>query len=630
MKSSRSQGTFVAFLTLAFFLGIGSASAVYWLLVAPGSTDQLADSVSPRPPSQLDEPITYQDIESSEISVQSEAAVKTIRSIDDLNDIKSSFERGLALRNLLANSTESQVAEFFRQTLELPPTNTAHVWQVAVVQRFAHINPRRALSVVLELDTQQYNIWQFVPSVFREWVHSDLDGAVAHARTLDENWKDSALNVIVQERRDLSEEILLAIARDLGNEQVAISAITQQKIVEAIGDPERAWNELAVELQDDMDHMWIIARVATAWVEQSGLSVLDQISQSITNLNMRQHIVHSALRTAANADPAGAFRYALTIENDQYNRSLTGVVDAWAGLDPHAALAAVSEVDRRTLRRQLEESVVGTWAYNKPSAVLESVSSLPEHVQPTAISIALRGIARNSPEEAAQFVGTLESGPTRMAAASSVADAWMNQDHEEALDWILNDPVNEEITSQLLQNVLWDLTRIDPNLAMEAALAQPISADDNQMGRGSGMGLELVVVSNLVHSDLDKAIELLPQVREGATRQSAYQAVTSAMIRDGQIDEALGMVRQVPESDRTALYMALASAWAGSDPKGLLNSMDRLPSKEVKSRAAMTLVSHNRFQKSLTEEQLEKAKKFLTDEDAKALEEGDENVYYGW
>ena len=256
---------------------------------------------------------------------------------------------------------------------------------------------------------------------------------------------------------------------------------------------------------------------------------------------------------------------------------------------------------------------------------------LTEHVQPTAISIALRGIARSSLEEAAQFVSTFESGATRMAAASSVADAWMNQDHEEALDWILNDPVNQEITSQLLQRVLWHLIRIDPNLAMATAIAQPINADDNQPGwAGTGMGLELLVITNLVHSDLDTAIELLPQVREGATRQSAYQSVTSAMIRDGQIDEALDMVRQAPESDRTSLYMVLASAWAGSDPEGLLNSMDRLPSKEVKSRAAMSLVSYNSFQKSLTDEQLEKAKKFLTEEDAKALDEGDGNVRLGW
>lgn len=630
MKSSRSQGTFVAFLTLAFLLGIGSASAVYWLLVAPGSTDQLADSVSPSPPSQLDEPITYQDIESSEIAVQNEAAVKTIRRIDDLNDIKSSFERGLALRSLLSNSTESQVAEFFKQTLDLPPTNTAYGRQVAVIQRFAHLNPRRALSVVLELDTQQYSTWQFISSIFREWAHSNLDEAVAHARSLDENWKRAALEVIVQERRDLSEEILIAIARDLGNEQIAISAIAQQKIEEAIGDPEKAWNEIVVELQDDTEHSWSIARVAAAWVEQSGLSVLDQIAQSLTNVGMRQTAVSTALRTAAITDPAGAFRYALTLENDQYNQSITGVLDTWARSDPHAALAAVSEVERRTLRRELEESVVRTWAYDQPRAVLESLSSLPEHAQPTAISTALQEIASNSPEEAAQFVATVESGPTRMAAATSVAFAWINEDHEAALDWILNDPATEEIASQLLQQVLWSLVRIDPTLAMATALAQPISADDNRTGWGSGMGLELAVISTLVHSDLDTAIELLPQVREGATRQSAYQAVTSAMIRDGQIDEALGMVRQVPESDRTALYMALASAWAGSDPEGLLNSMDRLPSKEVKSRAAMTLVSHNRFQKSLTEEQLEKAKKFLTDEDAKALEEGDENVFYGW
>ena len=617
-------------LTLAFLLGIGTASAVYWLLVAPGSTGQLVDSVPQSPSTQLDEPITNENIELSEISVQNETAAKTVRNLDDLNDIKSAFERGLALRTLLADSNESQVVDLFAQALDLPPTATGYGKQVAVVQRFAHLNPRRALSVVLAQDRQEYNVWQFVESIFREWSHSNLDEAVAHARTIDEDFKHSVLSVMLQERTDLSEETLLAIARDLGNEQVAVSAIARQKIEEAIGDPEKAWNELAVELQDDMDHWWTIARVASAWVEQSGLSVLDQISHSLTNLSVRQLVISNVLSDAANSDPAGAFRYALTIENDQYNQAVLNVLNSWAGSDPQSALAAVSEIDKRSLRKLLEESVVRTWAYNKPRVVLESLASLPEHVQRTAISSALSVIARSSPEEAAQFVTTLESGPIRKAAASSVAHAWINEDHEAALDWILNEPANEEIASQLLQGVLYNLVRIDPQLAMSTALSQPIADSGNDVRLGTGMGLELNVISSLAYSDLDTAIELLPQVREGATRQSAYQTITRAMIHDGEIDDALEMVRQAPQSDRTSLYMALASAWAGSDPEGLLNSMDRLPSKEVKSRAAMSLVSYNRFQRTLTDEQLETAKKFLTAEDEKKLEESDENVILGW
>ena len=60
----------------------------------------------------------------------------------------------------------------------------------------------------------------------------------------------------MQERTDLSDNTIRAIARDLDNEQIATSAIAQRKIEEAIDDPETAWNELAVDLQDDPGELW--------------------------------------------------------------------------------------------------------------------------------------------------------------------------------------------------------------------------------------------------------------------------------------------------------------------------------------------------------------------------------------
>lgn len=627
MKSTRSQGTFVALLTLAFVLGICTASAVYWLLAAPDRSDDMAATTEPSSVEEETEPKPTEQIDHDVTSSSSQTAMKTVRNLDELQEIKSAFERSVALRNLLLESDEAQVVELLAQSDDLVQSNYRHAMQVVVVQRLAQLNPKRALSRVLSLDDEGYNVWQLLSSVFEEWAHSDLDEAVAHARTINENWKGVALQAIVQERMDLSEEILLAIARDLGNEQVAVGAIAERKIEDALGDPERAWNELALDLQNDSQHIWNIARVATAWFEQDGIGVLDQINQSLTNGDTRRWVLRNVLRNVADSDPAGAFRFALTVDNDQYSQIASGVIDTWAQTDPQTALAAASEVEGRTLRRQLEESVVRTWGYSQPREVLDNIDVLPEHLQPTAISTAMSHVARNSPEEAAALVVGMSSGNTRTAAAIAVVGAWVDGDHEAALEWILNEPTNKEIKAQLLQGILWELVRIDPQLAMDTAVAQPIEQDG---ARRTGMALEVTVISSLAYSDLDKAIELLPQVRKGPSRLQAYQMVSGAMIRDGDVDEALNLAQQLDESARESFYMSLATAWAGTDPEGLLNSMNRLPSKGVKSRAAMMLLSFNRHQENLTEEQVENAKKHLTDEDAKALEEGGENVYYGW
>ena len=182
--------------------------------------------------------------------------------------------------------------------------------------------------------------------------------------------------------------------------------------------------------------------------------------------------------------------------------------------------------------------------------------------------------------------------------------------------------------SELLSSIMYNLVRADPELAMSTALAQPIDEEKSgfgMFGRG-GMGMELSVISTLAFSDVDKAIELLPRVREGPTKLMSYQMVAQSLLMEDEIDKAFNMVQQVPESDREKLYQAISTSWVATDPKGMLNSMDRFPSKEDRSRAAALLVSTNQYSKTLSDEQIEEAKKHLTDEHARAIEKGDLEV----
>lgn len=619
MNSPRSQGTFYSLLGLAFVLGIGAASAVYWLLVAPSNNDQLADTEDQSSTVQIDNSVHEQSAPTDESSAAMRPK-KVLSHLDDLDQFKSSFERGLALRSLLSNSDEDQVVKLLNQSEDLFSTNQRYGIQTVVVQRLAQLNPKRALRHLREMSDRYYP-GQYVGIVYQEWVHSNLDEAVAHARTLDDDWMESALRVIVQQRSDLSDEVLKSIARDLGNEQIAITAIAHQKLEDAMEDPERAWNEYAINMQDDRQNLWSISEVASVWVEQSGLGVLDQIYQSLTNADARQVVLRNVLQDVAVSDPAEALRFALTIDNDQHHSIARNLINVWTRSNPQAALAAASAVEKRTLRRELEEQVVNTWAYDEPQKVLDSVDSLPRYVQARAISSALSQIVRESPDEAVRLIAAMESGATKTSAANTVASTWSYEDPKAALDWVLNEPSIEDLRRQLLSSIMYRLTTVEPELAMSAALSQPI--EEGGEGSRMGLGMELSVISSLSYTDLDKALELLPIVRKGPTKLQAYQMVSGALIRNGDIDEALNMAQQFPQSERSDFYLAVATAWAGADPEGLLNSMSRLPTNEAKSRAAMSLISYNRYQETLSDEQIEEAKKYLSDEDAKALEEQD-------
>lgn len=620
MKSSRSKSNSVWLLALTFLVGVGSTSAVYWLFIAP-SNSQTTNVVVQIPGDESGNAATRENVATNESLSSTEPRVDTVRNLDDLDEVKGAFKRDLALRQLLADSNETQVVELFAQSQELSSSSQGEV-QMAIVQRLAYLNPKLALSSVLELNPQYYP-GQFVSSIFREWAHSDLDEAIAHVRTIDEDWKDSAVRSILHERKDLSESTIRAIARDLGSERIAIGIITERNLKDAMEDPEKAWNELAIELQDDFEHRWSIARVATAWVEKSGMSVLDQIDRSLTNADARQLVISQVLQSVAVTDPRSAFKYALNMDQDQWNSITLDVAGVWARSDPQSALAAASEIEKSSLRSRWEDMVAVTWADKRPHEVVNGIDALPAHVWPHAIGTAMFKISRDSPKEAASLVASLESEVTKSAAASSVAIAWIHQDHKATLDWILNEPAIEELKPRLLGEIMFALVGIDPELAMNTALAQPIEEDETGMGRS----LEFSVISSLAYSNVDKAVEFLPMVRQGPAKLRSYKAVMRGLIHEGDVDEAFGLVQQVPESDRTDCYMTLASAWANSDPEGVLNSMSRLPSKEVKSRAASVLVSNNRYHKRLTDEQIGKAREFLTDDDAKSLEGEEAQTY---
>ncbi len=624
MQTNSSPTRLVVLLSVAFLVGVGSASAVYWLFVAPsGGSDQTADTVvAPLSPAEI-EPATSVQTSPIEASIAPEPPKVAVRSLDEIASMKSSSEQQLALRVLLSDMDEAKVVDLLAQSHNVEDADRYNL-QFAMIQRLAHLNPGRALSFVLDMNTS-YNVGSFVTSIFGDWAHSNLDEAVSRAGRLKPHFKRTALNAIVQERTDLSDNTIRAIARDLDNEQIATSAIAHRKIEEAIDEPETAWNELAVDLQDDPSNARTISRVASAWVDKSGLGVLDQIYHSLTNTQTRDDVIRRVLAEVAQTDPKGAFNYALTLENDPYNSIISNVAGMWASFDPRAALSAAIGIERASVRKAVAESVVRTWAFDEPKAVLETVDSLPADLQESAASTAISAISRESPQEAADLVAAMESGSVKMSSASNVVSSWSHRDHKAALEWILNEPGVEEMRTELLSSIMHSLVRADPELAMSTALAQPIDEDKSgfgMFGRG-GMGMELSVISSLAFSDVDKAIELLPQVREGQTKLMSYQMVTQSLLMEDEIEKAFNMVQQVPESDRDKLYRAISTSWAATDPKGMLESMDRFPSKEDRSRAAALLVTTNQYSKALSDEQVEKAKKHLTDEHAKALEKGD-------
>ena len=627
MKTKRTQPKRFVLPALMFLVGVGGTSTVYWLFLAPESSNQSTGPLS----TLSDRATTIRSVDHSAANQPTSPTDEShsgLANLEEILQINSPFDRGMVLRNVLANTDEDGAFELLIQSLELPSRASSRELQSAIIRRLAQVNPARALSSAIELDKRElYLADQLVPSLFSEWARTDLDEAISSARSLEESIRRPASEAILQERLDLSEENLRAIAHDLGDEQVADALFVQLEVEAAVENPGELWDELVTKLQDDaqqsMQQSWNLAKVAIAWIEKSGFDVMDQIVNSITNSQTKVTLVRYILNSVAETDPLSAFEYALGIEDDLYNLTIEGVARIWASADPEAALAAASQVDQSTLRTNLENSIVHTWAMANPREVLQRASTLPERLRNQATKSAISTIAWNSPVEAADLVTELEPGQQATQIAKDVVFTWSRGDARAALDWILTEPSVKEIQRQLLSTIIGRLASVDPQLAMDTALSQPIAE--------SGTGMELRVISELAWENVDKAMELIPQTRKGQTRLRAYQSVGRALISQNDVDRALDLLQEVDDAERITAFQSIAASWARTNSVGLLESMDRFPSQEFKSKAAMAIVLSNReYQQVLSDERIAEAKKFLTDHDRQLLEEADPSTFRWW
>ncbi|MXW52530.1 MAG: hypothetical protein F4X44_09075 [Gammaproteobacteria bacterium] len=613
-------------IAIACLLGMGCSSTDYWLLAATGNHGQSAEAATPSSSTE-NEPITHEQSSPADISSVSVSTSSTVRSLEDILRIKSLSEQQLALHIFLSELDEAQVVDLLARSQAVFPDTHRYELQFPIIQRLAHQNPSRALTRVLGMYTG-YDYMRAVTNVFREWAHSNINEAVSRARTLDPMPKGLALNAIVNTRMDLPESTLRAIALDLGNEKVAISAIAQRRIEEAITEPEKAWNEWAIHLLEGAENTEIVARIGTVWIEKSGLSVLDRIYQSLADTKSKRPVIHSLLEQIAQSDPEGAFNFALTIESDLHNSIVRKLGGIWAESDPRAALETIAGIEREEVRNAAADAVVGAWAQSRPREMLESLDSLPADLQETVSKIAVSALTREFPEEAAQFVAAMESSPLKTSSAKSVASAWSRRDLNAALEWILDDPGIEEIRSTLLFSIMGRLlVDADPLLAMTTVLAQAIEGYESDLGlNGTKEEIELEVISALAKSNLELAIDLLPQLHEGRTRFAAFKEIAGKLIEDEEIDRAFSLAEQIAEFDIQNFHIALAAAWAESDLGELLNSMDRFAPEELKSKVSFMLLDDSRYRGSLSDEQVLDVRRHLTNEHRKALEEGDSDV----
>lgn len=534
-------------------------------------------------------------------------------SLDEIVELKSPIDRTTKLLNLLLQSNEDQVIEMLERSTQLErPVNVRT--QAFILQKLVRINPSIALA-----KAQQFNpprLSYLLNSMFREWSQIDLVEAISGAATLRSELKLAALDGILRERRDLTNDKRREIARQLDNEQHAVNLINLEKISESVGDPVKIFEEVVESTKHDSKQFEVLEQIALVWVEKIGLEALDQIIAALDNVQTKSWISKTVLGTVAQSNPSEALEYALKLDNDPSNESKIAVVQEWAISDPQEALDAISSVQQYGMRRQLQRRLITTWADYHPRELLADINLLPSELFELATQTAVVQIAEGAPHEAAGIVSNLDdtiSDFIKLDVAETVVHSWFRRDVDATIDWVLNDPGLENQRYRLLNYLLASLVEYDSNRAMEVALKHHVGENDT--------GLEAFVVLYLARHDLDEALEYMPLVRNASTKTDAFSMIGHELVKDHRTNEALKLIGKIPDYAKSEYRKHMFATWALFNPMGLYTFLDRTPSSQLTSEAALCLLVNDRQGQRLSPDQIESVKIHLSEDDARKLEQ---------
>lgn len=602
----RGWYTIASIACIAFLVGGATSAAIFWSVFESSET-----SSNPLDPT-LDEALRAEASSDTDPSPQSNYEgtsdfAANSGSVASLEHFENDFNRTLKLYQLVSESNTDQLVAMIRESKHFE-SDTKRDIQEAIFQRLALLDPKLAFTHAEDLNISLIDI------VFTQWSVTDLNEAIAHAKTLSRLRKATALRAILKSREDLPEDILLQIGKELDQEQEAQRMLNSFRTEEYLNNPGESWHEVVELVQDDIAQTGLLLQMAQAWFEEEGLPVIDQVNRSLTNDRIKTTVLGRVLDMATKSNPHGTFELVVSMSSELNDKFIERVAQTWGNADLYSALSAIDALETKRLQARLLIAAMQTRARNDPLTLLENLEGLSEKARTKAQELAIEAIARERPEQAAPLLLQMDDGSSKRKVANTVAMRWIHLEPRPALNWILTDLAIAPYRQYLLQSILPTLAEDDAQLAFDTALNQPLVEGEPR--------LEISVVAVVARDDLEMAAEMLPRVRDPQSKVRTTLVVGNAMVVKGNPMEAVKLSQQLPESDREVYFLMTMGTWSQRDPEGLLNTIDQLPSAQAKSKAAAMLTLNNQFEQELTDEQIEQIGKFLSKHDAKSLEEG--------
>ena len=532
--------------------------------------------------------------------------LKGLSDLEDISLYNSHFERAVALNKVLQNGTLESLPAYLEQSYRISSIHWRNTVQQAIFHRFATLDPLVALEQVEEMPIESQQ--PLIQTIFLAWSLANLDQAIQQATQLDHTNKLSALEGILISMQHLTQAERRAIARRFGKEWLALEKIELEKDLELFEDPEREWNDFLSHNNNNLDSLdaaqsKMLVYIAMAWVARDGIEVFATIRESFPPQYPLFETISSVVNKLFPVNPQAALEMAAQVEgidHRQREELVSEILIPWAEIEPQEALEAANRIEGRYLRRLFQSLVLETWAAQDAKTFWGLTKNFPAELQGIAQEKALIAIAKSTPRDVVELLSEIKDRHSFLNVVEAIAIEWAQHDVFGALNWVEGDERLVAVQQYLIKRVISKLAKIDPQLAFQTALTYPPDSNDE--------GLEVEVVVSLAYQgDFDQAKSYLSLTRKGATKIYAYESIISALLYEEDPQRArtaVDLFIQAVTVDSVEDFGFMLMRVSANFPRTLFDSLDELPTEELKREVARSLLAHNEDEGKFTEDQL--------------------------
>lgn len=537
-----------------------------------------------------------------------------LETLASLQQIESRFDRQVSLDRMLKSAEEQRLVEMLEASVDIGDADHRSFIQTNLLRKLTTIDPKSAMSHIDAHPTLYRR--EYIGTIVHEWSYIDLNEMIEHAKTLYFEDRQIVVNTLVNMRDDLPEDVIIEIGTSLGLEDQVHGSFRSRRERALQQNPHETFVTSLGDDIDDLEQVDLLANSARTWLIRDGVQILPEI---VTSLQQQQWQVRNAvLKTVfsyqMSLSPQNTFEIAAELLNLEDKSVFHWLARDWAIRDPVVALRTVSQLDSDELRHELQGTVVNEWVRARPTDLLAQLSLVPEHLRTNAKNDATLVLAEIAPNEIVQLLTRVEDG--EIALARELVNSWANHDAQQAFTWVLsNSSLDENLRQELIRDTIVVLARERPHHALQMAIELPVDE--------SGIGPEAIIVARMASKDIEAARAMLPHVRDGHTKLSAYIGVGSNLLVD-EPEHAFELGSDLSNSQKTMYLGRIVGQWFLLDSDAAFESIDTLPSAAAKSKAAQQVLQNDQIVEYLSDAQTEHLHAYLNEEDARNLEKFDD------